>query len=331
MKNTSNRFKIHWATWMPEEKSIGNAFGYAVHNNTLRKHVAKIADITPEAEDVLFIVAPEFFKGKILGKRNWLFTMFEAETMPVQWIRQIQIADYLLVPSTWVKDIFSKWFDKEKIFVVNHGVEPVFEFKRRKMPNGKPFRFLWLGAPNPRKGWEEVIAIWDKVGFSKVPNMELYIKTTKYPKVEKKANVILDGRKLSTRELVKLYHSAHCFIFPTRGEGFGLTLAEAMRTGLPCIATEFSGVTDYFDSKVGYPVGYEIGEVDIIDQTGKKVDTVLGSFPKLEEIIERMIEVVGDYKTAIKKGERASKRIRSKFTWPLAAQRLVNIIQEQAC
>lgn len=331
MKNTSNRFKIHWATWIPEEKTIGNAFGYAVHNNTLRKYVEKIADITPEAEDVLFIVAPEFFKGKVLGKRNWLFTMFEAETMPEEWVVNIQRADFLITPSTWVRDLFSKWFDKEKIFVVSHGVEPVFAYKKRKIPHNKPFRFLWVGAPNPRKGWEEVIAIWEKTDFAKLPGVELYLKTTKYPKVSRRGNVILDGRKLSTKDLIRLYHSAHCFIFPTRGEGFGLTLAEAMRTGLPCIATEYSGVTDFFDETVGYPVSHFLDEVDIIDQTGEKVQSVTGAFPKVEEIVERMIEVVGDYRTALKKGERASKRIRSKFTWPLAAQRLVNIMQEQTC
>src|SRR6185295_2786220 len=46
-------------------------------------------------------------------------------------------------------------------------------------------------------------------------------------------------------DLARLYHEAHCFVLPTRGEGFGMPILEAMATGLPVIVTGYSGHLDF--------------------------------------------------------------------------------------
>jgi glycosyltransferase involved in cell wall biosynthesis len=273
-------------------------------------------------------MSPEWYKEKAPGT-NFLFTMFEGNTIPDQYRKFMDKADYFLTPSAFVKDLFDRYYPPEKTFVINHGVERDFTFKKRKFPNinVKPFRFLWVGAHNPRKGFEEVIHTW-KALFEKHAGLELYIKTTNIKGVQKKKNVILDGRDLSKRDLVKLYHSSHCFLFPSRGEGFGLTLAEAMRTGLPCIGTDYSGQKDFFDEKVGYPIGYKMGKgIMKFLGDGEEEETDI-AFPLVDQLSERMVEVVTDYKTALKKGVLASRRISARFTWPLAAQKLVKIISE---
>ena len=74
-------------------------------------------------------------------------------------------------------------------------------------------------------------------------------------------NIIVDTRKLPLDDLRALYNSAHCFVLPTLGEGWGLTLCEAMATGCPCIATNVTGVTEFFNSDVGYEIKYEVKPV----------------------------------------------------------------------
>ena len=221
-----NKIKICWGTRY-NPAFIGNAYGYRIHNETLLKYVSQIADISDEAEDVIIICSLEFYNKKIEGKRNWLFTMFEGTTLPDIYVESLRKADFLLTPSTWVKQLFEKYFDSDKISVVPHGVEKDFFYRRRRISSNTPFRFFYEGAANPRKGYEELIYAWKYGGFVDSPRVELYVKTTgiKKSEVEKKGNVILDGRNLDRKELINLYHKAHCFVLPTRGEGFGLCVS----------------------------------------------------------------------------------------------------------
>jgi glycosyltransferase involved in cell wall biosynthesis len=319
-----DKLRIDWAV-DPGSRSIGNAYGYAVHNRTLKEYVSKVAILDPDAQDSLIILAPEFYTERKEGKVNWLFTMAEGETVIESWVNNVKRADYLIVPSNFVKKLFQKYFDPDKIFVCNHGVKPIFTYKKKKFPRNKPFRFLWVGAPNPRKGWEEMVTAWKAFRYDS--RLELYMKTTGLDTFERNGNVLIDGRDLSIKDLVKLYHSAHCFIFPTRGEGFGLTLAEAMRTGLPCISTAYSGETDFFDDKVGYIIPHKVMKQNIENKEKEIIGSTLAAFPDIHKLVDLMIYVIGNYNKAKKKAFSASIRIKAHFTWEKSAQRIIDIIR----
>jgi len=323
-QDLGNRLKLHWARRIDVEL-VGNSYGYTIHNKSLHDAVAKLVDISDEARDSVIIASPDLYKQPVEGKTNWLFTMNEASTLPQFCVDNINKADYLFTPSKWCKNLLAKYFPSQRIHVVNHGVSPLFEFKKRKFPVGKPFRFLWVGAPNPRKGWEEIIHVWDDV-FKNVNSVELYVKTTGSGKIESKKNLIFDSSNMSLHELIKLYQSSHCFLFPTRGEGFGLTLAEAMSTGMPCIATNYSGVTDFFDSSVGFPVRYKLGKTEQqFIGSFDKVETEC-AFPDIDDLFRKMSFVIGNYRKALELGKKASIRIRNHFTWEKSAESLVEAI-----
>jgi glycosyltransferase involved in cell wall biosynthesis len=77
--------------------------------------------------------------------------------------------------------------------------------------------------------------------------------------------------------LVDYYRSADIFVFPTRNEGFGNVLVEAMSAGLPVVTSLLPGITDgvVFDGKSGFLV-----EVDQTDQFVHAVDQLLRNDPK---------------------------------------------------
>lgn len=362
----NNKPKIHWIT--PEHNVVGNAFGYNSHNKSLKWHSEKYLDITPDSKIALQIVPADLFRP-IPGKINILFTMWEFLELPNNYIKNIDRADAIIVPSRFCKEVFRKYTDKP-IYVCFEGVdENDFKFHQRRIHNvsaGERFRFLWVGAPNARKGYPlilESLRVFQQIG-----DVEVYIKTTMpkttWPQFIKttwkkrreiffenkkrvawkrmmnrlpkpnlagqvktfgpKQNVFFDTRNLSKQELIALYNSAHCFLLPTFGEGWGLTLCEAMATGCPSIATAVTGCADFFDDDVGYSLKYEMHEQELLNYQCKAT----GYVPSVNDLVAKMIHVRTHYAEALGKGKKASARILTKFTWDKAAQRLRDIVAD---
>ena len=329
----------------------------------MREYVSRLADLDYDADIAISIATADHFRP-FENKKNFLFTMFETPDLPKSYIEGIGKADHIIVPCTWLKGVFRRHTTKP-VSVCREGVEvEKFTYKERMAPvYGQKFRFLWVGAPNPRKGYFSVAEICKVIMQN--PDVEIYIKTTvpnidwkdaqrkvkkerkkllKHPKGEAviqrvlegnyweignkvfrkgpHENIIIDTRNLSIEELVELYHSAHAFIMPTTGEGFGLTLAEAMATGLPCIATSYSGTADFFNDDVGYSIRYKMTDIELEHYNLKTQCAV----PDTNDLLAKMIFVFRNYGLALRKGRRASERIKNKFTWLKAAQRLVEII-----
>ena len=57
---------------------------------------------------------------------------------------------------------------------------------------------------------------------------------------------------VSKEELIALYRSAACLLFPTRYEGFGLPVAEAMAAGTPVVATRDAAVVEVGGGAIVY-------------------------------------------------------------------------------
>jgi len=366
---TSSKMPLYWAT--PEHDLVANALGYNTHNKNMKKHSEPYFDFTPDAKIALSIAPGDTYRP-VPGKFNVLFTMWELLDVPPPYIEAFANADAIIVPCRFCKDLFSKYYPREKIWVCFEGVDPdVYTFKERKFPNmnaGEKFRFLWVGAPNERKGYRFMMEMV-KV-FEKVPTVEIYIKTT-MPKLDwkttlkktwenrkeiftdgrklralgnmvnriptpyhnervlimgKHKNVIFDTRKLPTADLVSLYHSAHGFVLPHLGEGWGLTLCEAMATGCPSVSVAETGCKDFFDESVGYCL-----KTDIIEQNLKSnyhLEKARAHVPRAQDVLNKMTELMMKYPASLDKGRAASRRIRERFTWEIAGRRLRQIMDE---
>ena len=79
-------------------------------------------------------------------------------------------------------------------------------------------------------------------------------------------NIIPLG-KLDKHSLVKWYNSCDIFLFPTRLEGFGLCVAEAMACGKPIVTTNCSSLPELVvDNKGGF-----LCEKDNINDFAEKI------------------------------------------------------------
>lgn len=66
--------------------------------------------------------------------------------------------------------------------------------------------------------------------------------------------VVVHSQELDEIEMPRLYAAADAFVLPTRGEGWGLPIMEAMAMGLPTIATNWSGPSEFMTEENSFPV-----------------------------------------------------------------------------
>jgi glycosyltransferase involved in cell wall biosynthesis len=367
--------KLFWATG--ESDQVGNAFGYRHHNTMMKKYSEQYFEYTLSAKIAMQIVPMDYFT-KIPGKFNIAFSMWEFQDLPPAYIKNMYKADAFIVPSSFCRDLFMRYTDKP-VYVCWEGIEPEkYPFHNRVdsynevVSKKRRFRFLWVGAPNVRKGYP--IVLESTKLFQEIPNTEIYLKTTvppisyknmwrsiwrnrkdifnwdrgkresylqaigrmiqRIPRPQlndrvftygKYKNVIMDTRRLSQQELTELYNSAHCFLLPTLGEGWGLTLCEAMATGCPSIASAVTGCADFFNDDVGYPIQTVQYEQDMTKEYKLKTKAHI---PQAKDMCEKMIFVLQNYGKALAKGQKASALVHKKFTWQNSAKRLHEIIKE---
>ena len=66
--------------------------------------------------------------------------------------------------------------------------------------------------------------------------------------------IVFISSSLKYGDLPYFYKAADAFVLPTRGEGFGLPLAEAMSMEIPVIATNWSGNTAFMHEDNSFPI-----------------------------------------------------------------------------
>jgi len=309
--------KICWATDYPE---IGNAYGFSVHNRMTRKALIDAGLQIDGDGKIAFHVGPAHIFRPLKGKFNILYWAWEHYEVPEFQAEGLRKADYIITTARFLVDVVKKYAPPRiGVECCYEGVDVgTFSFFQRPLKPER-FRFLWVGAPNARKGWEDVLAAWEY--FKNRRDVELYLKTTVQGEYKRIGNVIWDARKVAPEELAAIYISANCFVFPSRGEGFGLTLAEAMATGLPCIYTPVTSLSEIADPSSAYPVKYRMEDSPQYPASG-----VRWAIPEPESIVERMLEVMYRYPEALRKGKKASRKIRERFTWERCAKRLLSIL-----
>lgn len=170
-------------------------------------------------------------------------------------IEEYQLADYILLPSEFVKKSFlDKGFPEEKLLKLPYGF--VNNAHDIVLKNDTVFTVLYVGSISVRKGLRYLIEAFDKVSH---PNKKLIIvgpksKITGIEGINIPVNIEFRG-VLKGIDLEMVYADADVFCLPTIEDGFGLVLGEALSYGLPIITTTNSGGQDLInDGEEGFIV-----------------------------------------------------------------------------
>ena len=141
------------------------------------------------------------------------------------------------------------------------------------------FTFLSVFKFEYRKGWDVLLSaywsafdVFDDVLLtlkSFVPHWEVvdgrdsvlswlewYAKKAFKKSLQELPPVRVIEDEVSREAMRSLYGNSDCFVLPSRGEGWGLPVVEAMLMELPVIVTNYSGTTAYLRNDSSYPLSW---------------------------------------------------------------------------
>lgn len=185
-------------------------------------------------------------KWKSLLMLNWQFTR----------------SDYITVISQYVKnDVQTHVMFDKPIKVIYNGIKDMSQVERTRPKAAAadcPF-FFTIGQTRKKKNFQKLIPM-----MKFFPDHKLYICGKQYRKYYPELlalknklhadNVVFTG-EITEEEKAWMYEHCEAFLFPSKLEGFGLPVLEAMRFGCKVFSSRFSSLPEicrehasYFDS-----------------------------------------------------------------------------------
>jgi glycosyltransferase involved in cell wall biosynthesis len=210
--------------------------------------------------------------------------------------------DFVITPSTISKERIIALGVEKPVFVLPHGIDPeVFNYNPRIKEN--KFKFLYVGECSDRKGIFHLLKAFVSL-FGKNNNVELHIKSNTemvfYNSQEVK-DIIKDYTNIFWHisdeghdKVIDLYKECHAYVYPSRGDSFGMTLLEAMACGLPVISTVDPGATELLTDRY-----YKV-DSKLIDVKGHPWAKGKWGEPDLNSLIKQMKLVYDDYDNIVK-------------------------------
>ena len=291
-----------------------------------------------DAPQISYEQADLFYTAHRAWKIGW--TMLEVDGIPRRWADFCNRMDEIWVPSRWGAERFAECGVTRPIRVMPLGYDPL-RF-RPDLPAARAserFTFLSVFEWGERKAPETLLRAWASA-FTAADDVLLLLRVNNYDghvKVHEQIEALnlpedgppvalLYNHHIAGRQLGTLYRSADAFVLPTRGEGWGMPILEAMACGLPVIATAWSGPSEFFHEGVGYPValkGLVAADAKCPHYAGFR-----WADPDVDDLAAKMRRVFTHRDEARAKGAAAAREAAAKWTWAHTAERIVARLRE---
>lgn len=133
-------------------------------------------------------------------------------------------------------------------------------------------------------------------------------------------NCVHINTDLDQESLAQLYEEADCAVYPSRGEGFGLPMAEAMAKRLPVITTAYGGQIDFCSPDNSFLLEYRL------EASGShfSVPGAQWATPDVDRLRPCMRFVVQNRKSksVTERVERAFEKIQHEYRWSITAEQI---------
>jgi len=297
-----------------------NVIPHILEKDGLKQRTLQLIDKKYFASPVTLIAGIPELLERYHTERTYLYTAWDTTKVPDLYETLInQYCTKVYVISDFIKDILHV---NVPVKTINCGVDNNdFPYVRRNWTG--TFRFITSGDISVRKGTDVLIRAFEKA-FPKEKDVELIIKSNhplEWGKIfvpdDPRIKVMVD--RLSPLDYRKLLSKCHCFVFPSRSEGFGLPPLEAMSTGMPAIIHGVMGLGMYANDKYDYPIKSD-GDITPPEwhypaeySTGGGIGKWLN--PDEESLTQLMKYVYTRREEAKDKGKAAADWVKEKWGW----------------
>lgn len=269
-----------------------------------------------------WVSVPTHAHGWWKGQIPMMFTMWEATILPPSFREVFHEFDTIIVPSPQNVELFSKYHNNVRYNPL--GVDPnVWHYKKR-LPPESYFNFLVSGS-GPRKGIDLVHRafrkLWGRDGsWGDGPVPRLILKNMRGEDYYGDRVEMVTGRIPAEAE-VALYESAHCYVQPSRGEGFGLQPLQAIAQGCPTILTSAHGHESYAHLGLGLSSKLEKAAYFIYGEAGEWWE------PDFDELCDKMKHVYDNWEDERRAAQFSAQQVVTQgFTWSQCAERFLDIV-----
>jgi glycosyltransferase involved in cell wall biosynthesis len=225
--------------------------------------------------------------------------------------RGYELCDRLTVPSTLAHRSLIEFGLGDKAIVVSPGVDASFFSPPLTKPERTLFRVCFVGRVELAKGVGYLLQAWKRLALQ---DAELVLLGQVKPEMNEMLRTHADSSvrvlgRVAPQELAQQYRESDLLVHPSVNEALAQVLLEAMASGLPIVATDYSGADDVItEGKEGFIV--PVRDVD-----------------RLAEAISWCYSHRDDLRVM---GHAARQRIESNFTLEHYHQRMIRLYRELA-
>jgi len=167
-------------------------------------------------------------------------------------VDKMNTLDLIFVNSTFSRNLLQESGVIVPIGIIYPGIdERLHTPSLRVMGQGK-VKFLFVGQQWRRKGLDSLAVAWKPFEKNKVMGLTIKLSPNNQADLAKvkelfgsAENVTILMDNLPKEHLAELYKEHDVFLFPSRSEGFGIPVLEALACGLLPIATRYGGYLDF--------------------------------------------------------------------------------------
>lgn len=280
------------------------------------------------------------------GSYKIAFSTTEVDGIPPDWTDCFNEMDEVWTTSEFAAKSFKNSGVRTPIYVIGEGVDPNYFHPEIAPFFNSPkqkFRFVSNFAWGRRKGVDILFEAFRRE-FDEDEDVCLMLKVLPSYQGHKikdelkllyerkgSAPIYLYDITMPKWEIARFYRMGHAFIWPSRGEGYGLPALEALACGLPVIATNYSAHLEFL-TKNGQPRdGVELVDGKLKPYPGGDSIYYHGFNwfePSVDDLRKKMRKVYENYEKYKEGALKSSEEVRKEFDWQVSTKKIIERLED---